>query len=258
MKETLLLENMAQLEKEDAHAVWADPRWEKLSLGSLTAQEKEQLRVWAQTNPLAQAAWDAYAPMPVSQAEALAERVVAACIEKEKTPWWQGLKQRMWVWTAVPVMAGVAAAVVFSLDTSHSGVLPGYSLAVSGVVQTQRSGHDISQGKEPVHVSVQGQVHVVLRPEKPVQTPLAVKVWVQTPSGGMQFVQAETHVSTEGAVRVAFSPHLLGELQLPASSVLWIALAPSSVKTPQEGIWDEASWRGEGWVLFQKGLVFVP
>ena len=198
----------------------ADPRWDALTRGELSATELEELRAFAKEHDL-EAALEAFAPAPEGSNEALTDAVFAARTKAESAlneastrgdtgpstpkPMGRVIPSRRVVYA---VVAAAAALFLFFRPTPDSGDVASYSLVLTGGTAVTRSTD--TTGELP-KLAAGSSLDVVLRPQTPEKSDVSARAfllrggratpWNVTPTvaeGGALRIQGATDVLFAG------------------------------------------------------------
>ena len=212
-----LLDQLAEIAREEQEPVRADPRFEQLTEGQLDEETIRALEE-ADESDEHQATFQASRPFDEKARDAFFERAKQGLQERPDT---QGEGERdanatpprqvdnvipLWRnrWYAGLAAAGsalaAAAVIVLLLRPAGQEPLPDYVLSVAGGEQTMRSGDE----KTEIVLGPGSHVRLVLRPEKPVDGPLETRTFVATTEGNesIRAVELTTDISKAGALRV--------------------------------------------------------
>ncbi|AUX45863.1 uncharacterized protein SOCE26_073590 [Sorangium cellulosum] len=207
--------------------VAADPRWDEVAAGKLSADQQAALRA---RSTAAQEAFHAFEPLSDAERDEIEARVVAAlgavapaeqaapaetAAPAQKVapaeelapassprakvvvvPWW---RRPAFALAAAGSLAAVLAALVV-LRPARAPALPAYALALASGEGEER-GAAPAPGAAP-RLGPGSRVELILRPERPVQGPIAVRgALVQ--GGRARAWTPPVEISPDGAVRIA-------------------------------------------------------
>ncbi len=163
-----LLQQLGRHARGDGEAAPGDdPIWERLARGELAPAEETQLRERAAADPEIARLYEAFRPLDDVAKQRIVERVAAGLTRPRSAAVW-----RRAVMIAGPLAA--AAVVVLALRLRHpvepSGLMPEYTVDVSGGDRTTRSGAPAQAG--PVQLHRTSRLEIVLRPAMAVEHPV--------------------------------------------------------------------------------------
>jgi hypothetical protein len=195
MSDKLLLE-LGRVARERQRAESRDERWESLTEGTLSEDERRELERLAAEDPSAAEAYEAFRPL-----DAAAREHIAARLERELAPparlapptrghRWRRLAP------ALGAMAAAAAVLLLVLP-GKAPPLPGYTLSVSSE-QAVRAG---APEPEVPRLGPGSRLDVLLRPEQAVEGPVEVRAFLLRP-GEARAWNPPLERSAEGAVRI--------------------------------------------------------
>jgi anti-sigma factor RsiW len=198
-----LLQELGRVARERQRAESRDERWESLTEGTLSEEDRRELERLAAQDPSTAEAYEAYKPL-----DAAAKERIAASLERqlagESVPQAPAparvvpISSSRWRRVVPAVAAMAAAAVVLILALPRQGPpLPGYTLALSSE-QTVRSG---APEPEVPRLGPGSQLDVLLRPEQAVEGPMEVRAFLVRP-GEARAWNPPLERSPEGAVRI--------------------------------------------------------
>jgi hypothetical protein len=169
-----------------------DERWDRLSAGTLTAEEEAELRALAATSEEAREAWEAFRPLD----SGFQDRVVQA-IQADRAPAAKVLPfsrrvARRGGWLA----AAAAVAAVLLLTLRQPAALPQYHAELSGGDRQERA--ESGTGR----FAPGSPFELVLRPQTQVEGEVDVRFFLEG-EGGLQPWPVPAEIAPGGAVRVA-------------------------------------------------------
>lgn len=199
MSQDKLVEQLAQAARGRRAAAEADSRWERLTAGTLSDAERQELEAMAAADPAARARLEAHRPVPPESLDRIA---AAAARELPSAPAPVISLASRWRRLQLAAAAGgalaLAASLLLVLAPPRSGPLPDYQLSVSGD-RLVRSGEDPSGTPQ---VSTGARLSVLLRPEAPVDGPLEARAFLLR-EGAAEAWEVPLEISGEGAVRIS-------------------------------------------------------
>ncbi|WP_164018023.1 hypothetical protein [Pyxidicoccus trucidator] len=203
MSDKLLLE-LGRVARERQRAESRDERWESLTEGTLSEDERRELERLAAEDPSAAEAYEALRPLDAAAREGIAtrlERELAAEPAREAAPPARSAPpapRSRWRRLAPAVAALAAAAAVLLLALPREAPpLPGYTLSVSSE-QAVRAG---ATEPEVPRLGPGSRLDVLLRPEQAVEGPVEVRAFLLR-SGEARAWSPLLERSPEGAVRI--------------------------------------------------------
>jgi hypothetical protein len=165
------------------------------------------------------------APLPEPVLRSLEDQAITAL--RRPTPIRPHLPR--WSWVAVPLAASVLALVWSSTRPPQR---PTYSFEVSGGVADVRGPGSL----EPVAMTAEGTLTIVLRPERPTEDPIAVGVFVVGASAEVIPWPVTLERAPGGAIRVRANAAALSSTPRGQTAlVIVVGSSPDSVKRPTEG-----------------------
>lgn len=199
-----LLQELGRVARERQQAEARDERWESLTEGTLSEEDRRELERLAGQEPSAAEAYEAYKPLDAAAKERIAARLEqqlagqstqqapapARVVPISSSRRWRG------VVPAVAALAAAAAILVLVLPRQPPP-LPGYTLSLSSE-QGVRSG---TPEPEVPRLGPGSQLDVLLRPEQAVEGPLEVRAFLVRP-GEARAWSPPLERSPEGAVRI--------------------------------------------------------
>lgn len=190
-----LLRALARVARERREAEAREPKWEGLTEGTLSEEERRELERLAGESPEAKAAHEAFRPL-----DAAAKERIVARLEQEGA----GKKvvslaaRRRLARVVVPALAALAAGVLlFVLPRSGAAPVPDYALSFSGE-QAVRA--DVPEAEVP-RVGPGSRFTVLLRPQRAVEGKVEARAFLVRP-GEARAWSPRLEVSEEGAVRI--------------------------------------------------------
>lgn len=196
-----LLRELGRVARERQQAESRDERWESLTQGTLSEDERRALEELARQEPSAAEAHEAYRPLDAAARERIAARLeqqLAAEPAPEKPPAAVLVPRRPWR-RLVPALAALAAAaaVLLLVLPRQAPPLPGYALSLSSE-QAVRAG---TPEPEVPRLGPGSQLDVLLRPETAVEGPVDVRAFLIR-RGEARSWTPPLERSPEGAVRI--------------------------------------------------------
>lgn len=146
------VEAVARVAREEREDPWADPRWEQLSEGTISAADRAALeKLAAVPGPYAEA-WRAFAPLSAEfraqVTEAVTGGVVVSMVGRAAAPASarsssaparrSAFGRPAWAVAGVGVLAAAAAMALLWAPSAHLAPLPAYSLELSAGAQALR------------------------------------------------------------------------------------------------------------------------
>jgi hypothetical protein len=246
MSEDRLLRELGHLAKEEEGAERArlDERWDRLAAGTLTAEEKAELRALAESSPEAREAWEAFRPLgPEFQA-----RVVEK-IAKERggrlLPF--RLSKRFVGWATAAAAAAALAVVLLP----PSAPLPDYQIAsISG-------GSSEMRGEQPDDFAPGDRIEVRLRPVTASRTERLEGSLFLLRNGELRGLSAESESVPGGSVKIVGT--LRDDLE-PGPWTLWAVVhRPGELPLPAE-LFRAAhdNTRSEDWIAVSTDILIRP
>jgi hypothetical protein len=176
-----------------------DERWDRLSAGTLTAEEEAELRASAAASEEAREAWEAFRPLGGEFQDRIIQAIQAeraAPLSSAKTPAAKVLpfSRRAVRWSGW-LAAAAAMAAVLLLTLRQPAALPGYGLELSGGNRQERS-------ETSARRFVPGSpFQLVLRPEKAVEGEIEARFFLAG-RGELRTWAVPADIAPGGAVRV--------------------------------------------------------
>jgi hypothetical protein len=218
--------SIASTAREEARDALADPRWESLSAGTASAEDRAELEALAASAPEAEGAMDLFAPLG-AEAEARFAEAIEARMKADQRAGSNGAKvapaapapaeapianvvplradrRPRWArWTAAASALAIAAAIALGISLrpkgSAEGDLPEFSpIFVSGV--KEHRGDD----PEPVRIRPDTTIVAALRPATPVAGAVAASAWIVRGAEAIA-LPSQIETSSDGAVRLSAS-----------------------------------------------------
>ncbi|MCY1023557.1 hypothetical protein [Pyxidicoccus sp. MSG2] len=216
MSDKLLLE-LGRVARERQRAESRDERWESLTEGTLSEDERRELERLAAEDPSAAEAYEAFRPLDAAAREHIAARLERELAEvpalealppapeappsvREAPPTRLAPPARGHRWRRLaPVLGAVAAAAAVLLLAlpREAPPLPGYTLSVSSE-QAVRAG---APEPEVPRLGPGSRLDVLLRPEQAVDGPVEVRAFLLRP-GEARAWTPPLERSPDGAVRI--------------------------------------------------------
>lgn len=207
--EDRLLQELARVarQEEAREKERLDERWDALSAGTLTADEEAELRALADGSDDAALAWRAFRPLDNAARSRIVDRVrrettrqtPATTRPPARSSLAAVLEALLRPRTLVPLAAAAVLAAVLLWPAGPQPPLDDYRLALTGGVQSLRSGEPAGAGA-PLFVDG-NRLELVLTPEATVAGPLAARVYVAE-DGAVRAVDGPpVEISDLGAVR---------------------------------------------------------
>ncbi len=165
--------NAARREREDP---WADPRWEQLADGTISAADRAALEALATRSPAHAEAMAAFAPLSSSFKAELTSRVLvgggANGHNGATVVSMVGRRSRALRWLSIcaPLVAAAAAVAILWSPSARLPPLPSYALQLSAGAQ------DLRGAAAPERISVfypDTTFELIARPEAPATGPVA-------------------------------------------------------------------------------------
>jgi len=200
-----LLQELGRVARERQHAEARDARWESLTEGTLSEEERRELERLAEEDPSTAETYEAFKPLDAGAKERIAARLERQLAEEpaqEAAPPPARVvpisSSRRWRGLAPALAAMAAAAAVLVVVLPRQGPpLPAYTLALSSE-QGVRSG---APGPEVPRLGPGSQLDLLLRPEQAVEGPVEVRAFLLRP-GEARAWNPPLERSPEGAVRI--------------------------------------------------------
>ncbi|MCP3137817.1 hypothetical protein [Pyxidicoccus xibeiensis] len=213
-----LLRELGRVARERQRAEARDGRWESLTEGTLSEDERRELERLAQEEPSAAEAYEAFRPLDATAREHIAARLERELAEQTaggtpllsreplapareaQSPARQAPRApRRGLRRLAPAVAAMAAAaaLLFVLLPRETPPLPGYSLSVSSE-QAVRAG---APAQDVPRLGPGSRLDVLLRPEETVEGAVEVRAFLLRP-GEVRAWTPPLERSAEGAVRI--------------------------------------------------------
>ncbi|HWN41626.1 MAG TPA: hypothetical protein VNW71_05360 [Thermoanaerobaculia bacterium] len=249
MSKDRLLRELGHLAREEERAERArlDERWDRLTAGTLTAEEEAELLALAETSPEAREAYEAFRPLGPEFQARVVEKISAELPPKE---WWE----RLLFFRPTPRFAGwataaaAAAAVVFLWPPPP---FPDYQIAVTG-------GSSEMRGEQPKDFTQGDHFRVVLSPPASAQVgPLEAQCFL-IKGKEQRRLEVQSQFDPRGTVKMEGS--IAPDLQ-PGTWTLWAVVGrPGKLPDPAElqslAVKDEEGRRN--WIAVPKEIRIQP
>lgn len=232
MNEDELLKELARVAAEEERRDHArlDPRWERLSAGTLSQAEEAELRALAAESEEAREAYEAFRPLTAERRAGIvkairdqrrAEAGAETPLPERRPPGPRLgalLPFRRWRGLAVGGALVAAAAVVLLLARAPAPPLPAYRAELSGGVRELRS--EQPAGEDAITVFAPGgRFGLILRPETAASAEIAARFYLQR-GEELRRWEPPVEIDPRGAVRIA--GEIGGEIAIGAGEwTLW-------------------------------------
>jgi hypothetical protein len=221
MNDERLLQDLARVAREDREEQLErlDERWDRLSQGSLSADEEAELRALAEGSDEIRDAYDAFRPLDADFRERVLHAVVAPAAAQPAGKAGKVLPfRRRALWVGGWLAAAAALVLVVTRSGGPGGPLPEYQVEPGGQVRQTRSE---DAPADPVF-SRGSRLELVFRPRTPVSGPVEASIFVER-GDELRPWDAAVEVSPAGAVRIH---GVLGrDLELePGDWTVWAAI----------------------------------
>jgi hypothetical protein len=205
MSDDELLKELARVAREQKQDGKLDERWDGLSAGTLSDEERAELERLAAQSPEGKEAHEAFRPL-----DAAARERISARLEQELAPARPQapaerreakvlpFRRRGWQVASGAAVAAAAAVAAFVLLPAQKGPpLPGYSLSLAGIQELRSDGAEA----EVARLEPGSQLVLVLRPEQAVGGRVEVRAFLFRDGEGRAWTPP-MEVSEDGAVRI--------------------------------------------------------
>ncbi len=233
MSDGRLLQDLAQMAKEDRRAELdqLDERWDRLSQGTLSADEEAELRALAEGSDELRDAYDAFRPLDADFRERVLNAVLEPEADESPEPPAKILPFRRRTTTIAGFLAAAAALslVVVRLGGPGGAPLPQYHLALEGGVSEIRSEESEVSDRD---FAAGSRLDLKLRPQVDVSGPVEARFFVAR-DDELRVWDVSAKISSNGVVHVA---GVLGrdfELE-PGEWTLWAAVGRSGALPDRE------------------------
>ncbi len=187
-EEELMAGLMAALIEEDA-SIEADPRFEQLAAGDLSAEARAALEEEAMSTPEGRVAWIAAQPLD----EVTKARIAAAVDATQGRP-------RSWRWAGAAAAVLAAAALLFVVTRSGPPPIPHYDLELKAGSEVLRGDTAQGAGAVTVRLGAGERVKAVLRPRVAAATPIEARAfWAHSGASAVEW-NVPLKVAASGAV----------------------------------------------------------
>ena len=243
MKDDELTRGIAEALAEEGRTVERDAKWEALTNGGLTADERAELEALAANDPAAADALEAYAPLghdfeeqiaqsflasgaAVSRANVAAAPKAARTNESRSKPEPKGGNVfRLGAYVAAPLAIAAGIALFLGQRGAANDALPPYAIALSSNLQAERGGTAESGGNE-ARIHPKAYFEIVARPSVPPHEPVDARA-VLVRNGRAAAWNVPIAISAEGAVRIAGRADALFP-EMTGGYGIVVAVAPKS------------------------------
>lgn len=234
---------LGELAREEAGDVLADPRWEALAAGTISAEDLAALHALAARSPEAAEALRVLAPLD----QGVEDRIVAAARaalprdEKKGERAAEDAKDTKVVplaprrasrWPAIAGGLALAAAVVLGLSlrpaSVREGALPAFEPVLTVGVKELRG-----DAPEPVLLARGAAITAALRPAAPVAGKVAARAWLVRGEEAVGLATSEIEVSADGAVKLTMKRPAGRAVAAGAADLLVLVCRPDAL--PPEG-----------------------